>query len=506
MRQLRPILLPLLFLLMLPVSALRAQLFMEEILVFAVDTVPKQTVFLARDKNYDIICSDTYSFWRNAQNDSVGLVDAAFYRDIPPGELGFPGLSTSGSNGFLLNGQPISPRIVPPGPSATYTYRVPFVGVGAPATVYIEDRPPLSVDRHADNTGAIRVRIFNVSPEIAIDSALIDFGEVELGSFRDTVVAFENIGYGPLRLDEITLGGTHPGEYSFIGSATYQLLPGESATFTLRFTPTSVFRKDAFLDSRSNDSDSRVIRIPMTGVGVTTLQAGFSSTLRAQAQEENLLPVQLFSNRPGSNTTSYTFDVEYERVLLLPVGVIKSGTLSESFNVGMTVIAPGRLRITATGGQPLTGTGTLLQLRAWAAWENPPRSPLLMRDLVFNSADAVNAGNPRAEMVDGLVEIDSICNQYLKNVTFTAPPLLRQNHPNPFNPTTQIRFVLSAPGDIRLDVFTLAGRHVATLAAGAFDAGEHTADFTAAGLPSGLYLYRLEAGGQALVRSMLLLR
>jgi hypothetical protein len=499
MRQLRPILFPFVLFLVLPFAPGQAQLFMEEIVVFAVDTVAKQSMPLARDKNYDIICSETFTFWRNAQGDSVGLVDAAFYRVIPPGEIGFPGLSTSGTNGFLLNGQPISPRIVPPGPSPTYTYRVPFVGIGAPVTLYIEDRPPLSIDRHPDNSGAIRVRIYNVSPEIAIDSALIDFGEVELGSFRDTVVQFENIGYGPLRLDEFMLGGAEAGEFRFLGASEYQLLPGESAAFTLRFSPSSVFRKDAFLDGRSNDSDSRVIRIPLTGVGVTTLQAGVANDLRAQAQELNLLPVTLFSNREGSNTTSYSFELEYDRGLLLPADVVTQGTLSESFAVSMTIVAPGRLRITATGGQPLAGTGTLLLLRAWAVWENPPLSPLLMRDLVFN------AGNPRANMVDGSVAIDSICNQYLKNVSFVAPPLLRQNHPNPFNPTTHIRFVLAVPGDIRLDVHALDGRHVATLATGHHSAGEHSVEFSAAGLPSGLYIYRLHTASHSLTRSMLLL-
>jgi hypothetical protein len=506
MRQFRPFALALLLFLLLPVTPAHAQLFMEEIIVYAADTIPKQTVLLARDKNYDIFCDGTYSFWRNSEGDSVGLVDAAFYHDIPPGELGWPGLSTSGSNGFLLNGQPISPRVQPPGVSPTYTYRVPFIGAGAPATVYIEDHPPLSIDRHADNSGSIRVRIYNVSPEILIDSLEIDFGEVELGAFRDTVVRFENIGYGPLRLDEIMMGGNDPGEFQFIGGSDYVLQPGERESFTLRFTPTSVFRKRAFIDARSNDSDSRVIRIPMTGAGVTTLEAGFSSTLRAQAQEVNLLPVQLFRNHAGSNTTSYTFDVEYERGLLLPVDIDTRGTLSEHFDVAMTLVAPGLLRITATGGQPLTGTGTLFNIRAWAVWELPAVSPLRMRDLLFNASDAVNAGNPRALMVDGQVAIDSICNQYLKNISFTAAPILRQNRPNPFNPTTHIRFELPTAADIRLDVFSLAGTHVATLAVGHFDAGEHSADFSATGLPSGLYLYRLESGGHAVTRSMLLLR
>ncbi len=500
MRNITLLLLPVILFLSYPAAPVSAQLFMEEVVVFAVDTAPKQSVFLERNKNYELHLSGTYSFWRDAQYDSVGLVDAAFYRVIPPSETGIAGTSTSGSNGFLVNGLPISTRIVPPGLSPTYEYRMPFLGLGAPLNLFIEDHPPFSVDRHSDNTGAIRVRIYNVSPEIAIDSAVIDFGEVELGSYRDTVVVFENIGYGPLRFEDILLGGNDPGEFQYVGATDYLLQPGERDSVTLRFTPTSVFQKTAFIEGSSNDSDSRVIRIPLQGVGVTTLEAGCDSTLHARAQELNLIPVTLFTNREGSNTTSYSFDLEYDRSLLLPVGVETAGTLSASFDVTMNVTAPGRLTITAANGSPLVGTGTLVFLRAWAVWETPPASPLLMHDLQFN------AGNPRALMVDGMVEIDSICNQYLKNVSFIAAPTLQQNHPNPFNPSTRISFTLAARSDVRLDVYRLDGTRVATLAAGTFEAGVHDVEFAAGGLPSGLYFYRLQAGPHSLQRSMLLLR
>jgi hypothetical protein len=301
-------------------------------------------------------------------------------------------------------------------------------------------------------------------------------------------------------MEDFLIGGADPGEFEFLGAADYLLAPGARDSFTVRFRPTSNFLKTAFLECSTTDSDSRVIRIPLRGVGVTTLEAGFSNTLRAQAQEQNLLPVTLFTNREGSDATSYSFELEYDRTLLLPVGVETRGTLSESFSVSMDVLTPGRLRITAVNGAPLSGTGTLLLLRTWAVWEAPPVSPLLMHDLVFN------AGNPRARMVDGSVAIDSTCNQYLKNVSFTNAPRLWQNRPNPFNPATRIAFTLPAPADMRLDVLSLNGRLLSTLAQGSFEAGTHEVDFNAAGLPSGLYVYRLTTGAHSLQRSMLLLR
>ncbi|MDT8323172.1 MAG: choice-of-anchor D domain-containing protein [Bacteroidota bacterium] len=493
-------------LLLLTASPLRAQLFMEEIVVFAVDTVPKQSVTLQIGKSYDIICSDTFTFWDNIDGDSVGLVDAAYYRAIPPGEFGFAGLATSATNGFLIDGAPIATRISPSGMSPTYTYRVPYVGQGRPAEVFIEDHPPFSVDRHYDNSGAIRVRIYNVSPEIAIDSAAIDFGEVELGDWRDTVIVFENIGYGPLVLTDFLLGGSEAPEFILSGSDRYTLAPGERDSVTVRFQPQSVFRKTAFLMFNSNDSDSPVITIPLSGIGVTTLEAGCMSTLTAPSQAYSNLPVTLFTNREGSRTTSYAFDLSYDETLLIPDRVETAGTLSESFDVDMTVVQPGLLRISASNGQPLTGTGTLLFIRIFAAWDTPSVSPLDVENLVFNASDLSNAGNPRARIVDGAVEIDSLCNQYLKNVIAVGLPRLGPNRPNPFNPVTTIEWSLPADQHVRISVHDAMGREVAVLVDGPRSSGTHSSVLNAASLPSGSYFVRMRSAAGTLHRRILLLR
>ncbi len=83
---------------------------------------------------------------------------------------------------------------------------------------------------------------------------------------------------------------------------------------------------------------------------------------------------------------------------------------------------------------------------------------------------------------------------------------LAQNYPNPFNPTTSITYELPSPGPVRLEVFDATGRSVAVLADGVQPAGRHSVRFDASGLPSGLYVYRLQAGGAALTRKMTLIR
>ncbi len=83
---------------------------------------------------------------------------------------------------------------------------------------------------------------------------------------------------------------------------------------------------------------------------------------------------------------------------------------------------------------------------------------------------------------------------------------LAQNYPNPFNPETAIRFQLTRPGDVRLEVYDISGRLVARLINGRREAGEHTALFSGAGHASGVYLYRLTAEGKHEVKRMLLMR
>jgi hypothetical protein len=84
--------------------------------------------------------------------------------------------------------------------------------------------------------------------------------------------------------------------------------------------------------------------------------------------------------------------------------------------------------------------------------------------------------------------------------------VLHQNFPNPFNPSTDIRFELAKAGLVNLTLYDAAGREVRTLVNGTFAAGAHTANFDASGLTSGVYFYTLRADNYTATRKMLLMR
>jgi len=91
---------------------------------------------------------------------------------------------------------------------------------------------------------------------------------------------------------------------------------------------------------------------------------------------------------------------------------------------------------------------------------------------------------------------------------FTTPSAIQllPNYPNPFNPTTTIEFNLPKAGEVTLNIFNILGEEVATLHSGQLLPGHYSFEWDASHLPSGVYVYRLEAGDYVQTRKMILLR
>ena len=84
--------------------------------------------------------------------------------------------------------------------------------------------------------------------------------------------------------------------------------------------------------------------------------------------------------------------------------------------------------------------------------------------------------------------------------------VLEQNIPNPFNPSTTINYSVPADGHVKLTVYNSVGQKMATLVNDARAAGTYALSLDAADYSTGIYFYRLEAGGQTLMRKMALLK
>ena len=84
--------------------------------------------------------------------------------------------------------------------------------------------------------------------------------------------------------------------------------------------------------------------------------------------------------------------------------------------------------------------------------------------------------------------------------------ILSGNFPNPFNSSTVIEYVLPDETMVELTIFNATGQKVSTIKQGTEQAGKHSALWDASGLPSGIYFYRLKAGGFTETKKMLLLK
>jgi hypothetical protein len=84
--------------------------------------------------------------------------------------------------------------------------------------------------------------------------------------------------------------------------------------------------------------------------------------------------------------------------------------------------------------------------------------------------------------------------------------LLEQNYPNPFNPTTSIKYSVSSIQNVKLTVFNMLGKEVATLVNERHKPGEYEVKFNSGNLPSGIYFYSLTSNEYNETKRMVLIK
>ncbi|MFZ1082338.1 MAG: T9SS type A sorting domain-containing protein [Candidatus Kryptoniota bacterium] len=117
---------------------------------------------------------------------------------------------------------------------------------------------------------------------------------------------------------------------------------------------------------------------------------------------------------------------------------------------------------------------------------------------------------------DSQAEYQTVVNYYDKlegiqgvketNSEIPASYKLAQNYPNPFNPTTSIEYSVPKNGFVTLKVYNVLGQEVSTLFSGVQHAGNYTATFDGSRLASGVYFYRLKAGGVSITKKLVLMK
>jgi hypothetical protein len=83
---------------------------------------------------------------------------------------------------------------------------------------------------------------------------------------------------------------------------------------------------------------------------------------------------------------------------------------------------------------------------------------------------------------------------------------LSQNFPNPFNPTTTIKYAIKTAGEVTLKVFDMLGTEVSSLVNENQEEGSYSVTFNASELPSGIYFYTLTSGNFIDTKKLILLK
>ena len=84
--------------------------------------------------------------------------------------------------------------------------------------------------------------------------------------------------------------------------------------------------------------------------------------------------------------------------------------------------------------------------------------------------------------------------------------VLKQNFPNPFNPSTTIEFALLKADQVELNIYDVLGRKITTLVNRNMQAGSHNIEFDASNLASGVYFYQLKVGNLSSIKKMNLMK
>jgi hypothetical protein len=143
-------------------------------------------------------------------------------------------------------------------------------------------------------------------------------------------------------------------------------------------------------------------------------------------------------------------------------------------------------------------------------WSGPPSPDILVRKAGYyvkavDNCNYVSGNSNSAEFLVGKI------TQIEKATTNGNDKLpdnfeLGNNYPNPFNPTTQTQYSLPENVFVNLKVYDMLGREVAVLVNDYQEAGYKSVGFEATDLPSGIYLFEINAGKFHQVKKMLVLK
>lgn len=321
--------------------------------------------------------------------------------------------------------------------------------------------------------------------------------------------------------------------YYSIGGGAYQTaaMPPGGELFEAKIpVPPAGSEIRYFIEGRDASAQRNTTRLPASGSGNPyrlPVYPGREIKYDDGTAEDFFVASQTFDdNRFAVRLTpaAYPAQINALRVLVNDTAEILLSICSDSFGLpGKLVAGPHRAQSASSGekwihlvlpdgNQPVIKAGSFFAVLQWQP--GSPQTPGVGADRSY-----VDGRSFFYQQSQGWKSW--VFNDWMIRAAFASPSkpketlperfALGQNFPNPFNPSTEIRFRLTAPAEAELAVYNIVGQKVKTLAHGVFPAGEHSViwdgkDEGGISLPSGVYFYRLLSGKLAETRKMVLIK
>ena len=228
-----------------------------------------------------------------------------------------------------------------------------------------------------------------------------------------------------------------------------------------------------------------------------------------QYGERILVPV-LIDEIEGKRIEQYLLRIRFDESLIMCTGVVTDKSLTSTGWAPPVKREVGRglVEITsaANPGSALTkGIGPLFYIEMEAVFGTGRQALKTARSPVRIDTADINAGAMRVRWIDGMVTVSGEC---VEPMNAGAGFVLFPNVPNPFNPSTQLRFRISGDRAVftRLIVIDRLGRTVSTVVEASLQPGDHSVTFDGSGMPSGVYFVHLIIGRKVLIGKMLLMK
>ncbi len=329
-----------------------------------------------------------------------------------------------------------------------------------------------------------------VFPVALLSTAAVAFDTVEAGSADTLVFSIASTGEMPLLAWGWSIDG---GGFSVLTADTLEIPPADSADVQVRFAPLNGGAHSATLSFTTDDAVPPTVRqVTLTGTASGDALPRCDMTGDGRVDIVDLLYFLLLSRRSPDDPR-----LDWDG--------------SGGFSMADVLALLMDIRL---GTCPDVQSGAVLAALEGRSGDDQWLETLSAQEIAWLRERLKMLGLSGKDLADAMAVLDEAGGGGGGKSMLPAAFSLAQNRPNPFNPSTAISYSVpqrAGAAAVSLKIYNISGRLVRVLAQGPATPGEHTvywdgADQRGREVSSGVYIYRLQAGGKALTRKMVLLK